>query len=467
MTVAAPQNDQLELNMEKSEDIAGLSPELMASVNEALEDGKTDLAKLLADTLHYADLADLLEGLRHDHREGLVDALRNEFDPNILAELDDNVRERVIDQLGLRHIAVAVAELETDDAVEVVEELEAEEQKEVLEALPIGERTLIEEGLSYPEDSAGRLMQRAVAAVPSHWTVGQAIDYMRDDDDLPRDFFDLFLVDPRHRPVGSVALSRVVKTQRHVALSAIMNSEMKIIPVAMDQEDAAFLFRQRDLISAPVIDDSGRLVGVTTVDDIVDVIHEEHEEDIMRLAGVGEEDDLYAAVIDTTKSRFTWLLIHLFAAILAAFVISFFAETIEQLVALAILMPIVATMGGTASVQTLTVAVRAIAMKELTPANAVRTIGKEIVVGILNGFIFAVLIGVVAWLWFDNPELGGVIGLAIILNLVVAGMAGSMLPVFLQKYGFDPAVASSAFLTSITDVVGFYVFLGLASLLLL
>ncbi|MDP6926901.1 MAG: CBS domain-containing protein, partial [Rhodospirillales bacterium] len=335
MTAAAPQNDQLELNMEKSEDIAGLSPELMASVNEALEDGKTDLAKLLADTLHYADLADLLESLRHDHREGLVDALRSEFDPNILAELDDNVRERVIDQLGLRHIAVAVAELETDDAVEVVEELEAEEQKEVLEALPIGERTLIEEGLSYPEDSAGRLMQRAVAAVPSHWTVGQAIDYMRDDDDLPRDFFDLFLVDPRHRPVGSVALSRVVKTQRHVALSAIMNSEMKIIPVAMDQEDVAFLFRQRDLISAPVIDDSGRLVGVITVDDIVDVIHEEHEEDIMRLAGVGEEDDLYAAVIDTTKSRFTWLLIHLFAAILAAFVISFFAETIEQLVALA------------------------------------------------------------------------------------------------------------------------------------
>jgi len=396
-----------------------------------------------------------------------VNALRSEFDPNILAELDDNVRERVIDQLGLTQIAEAVAELETDDAVEVVEELDAHEQKEVLDALPIGERILIEEGLSYPEDSAGRLMQRGVAAVPSHWTVGQAIDFMRDSEDLPKDFFDLFLVDPRHRPVGSVALSRVMRTQRHVSLNAVMSLEMKIIPVDMDQEEVAFLFRQRDLISAPVIDGSGRLVGVITVDDIVDVIHEEHEEDIMRLAGVGEEDDLYAAIIDTTKSRFTWLLIHLFAAILAAYVISFFAGTIEQLVALAILMPIVATMGGTASVQTLTVAVRAIAMKELSPANAMRTIGKEIAVGVLNGLIFAVLIGLVAWAWFGSPALGGVIGLAIIINLVVAGMTGSALPVLLQKMGYDPAVASSAFLTSITDVVGFYVFLGLASVLLL
>lgn len=467
MTAQTPQDRTGEFDAEKSVDISGLSPDLIASVHDALEKGRTANAKNLADTLHYADLADLLEGLKHEHREGLIDALRSEFDPNILAELDDNVRERVIDQLGLTHIAEAVAELETDDAVEVVEELDADEQKEVLEALPIGERTLIEEGLSYPEDSAGRLMQRGVAAVPSHWTVGQAIDYMRDSEELPKDFFDLFLVDPRHQPVGVVSLSRVIRTQRHVALSAVMVSEMKIIPVTMDQEEAAFLFRQRDLISAPVVDGSNRLVGVITVDDIVDVIHEEHEEDIMRMGGVGEEDDLYAAVIDTTKSRFTWLLIHLFAAILAAFVISIFAGTIEQMVALAVLMPIVATMGGTASVQTLTVAVRAIAMKELTPANAMRTIGKEIAVGLLNGIIFAVLIGVVAWLWFGSPALGGVIGLAIVINLVVAGMSGSALPVLLQRMGFDPAVASSAFLTSITDIIGFYVFLGLAAALLL
>ena len=258
-----------------------------------------------------------------------------------------------------------------------------------------------------------------------------------------------------------------MRTRRHVALKALMVADMKIVPVEMDQEDVAFLFRQRDLISAPVVDSAARLVGVITVDDIVDVIHEEHEEDIMRLAGVGEMDDLYDAVIATTRSRFSWLLVHLVAAMIAAYVISLFAETIEELVVLAVLMPIVATMGGTAGVQALTVVVRAIAMKELTPSNAIRTIGKEAAVGLLNGFIFAILIGAVAWGWFGSPALSGVIALAIVINLLVAGLSGSALPVILQRLGFDPAVASSAFLTSITDVVGFYVFLGLAAALLL
>jgi len=385
----------------------------------------------------------------------------------VFAELDDTVRERVIDQLGISHIAEAVAGLDTDDALDVVEELNADEQQEVLEALPAGERSLIEQGLSYPEDSAGRLMQREVVAVPMHWTVGQAIDYMRDTENLPTDFFDLFLVDPLHNPVGTVPLSRVMRTGRDVELTDVMRKHIKIVPVEMDQEEVAFLFRQRDLISAPVVDGAGRLVGVITVDDIVDVIYEEHEEDIMRLAGVGEEDDLYSAVIDTMKSRFSWLLIHLGAAMIAAYVISFFAGTIEEMVALAVLMPIVATMGGTASVQTLTVAVRAIAMKELTMSNAYRTIGKEVAVGVLNGILFAILIGAVAWAWFGSPALGGVIGLAIVINLIVAGFTGSALPILLQRMGYDPAVASSAFLTSITDVVGFYVFLGLAASLLL
>jgi magnesium transporter len=310
-------------------------------------------------------------------------------------------------------------------------------------------------------------MQSEVVSVPLHWTVGQAIDYMRDTKNLPTDFFDLFLVDPLHSPIGTVPLSRVMRTKRDISLTKVMRKHIKIVPVLMDQEEVAFLFRQRNLISAPVVDGKNRLVGVITVDDIVDVIHEEHEEDIMRLAGVGEEDDLYAAVVDTMKSRFTWLLIHLGAAIIAAYVISFFARTIEEMVALAVLMPIVAAMGGTASVQTLTVAVRAIAMKELTMSNAYRTIGKEVAVGVLNGIIFALLIGVVAWGWFGNPALGGVIGLAIAINLTVAGFAGSALPILLQRLGFDPAVASSAFLTSITDVVGFYVFLGLAATLLM
>ena len=294
-----------------------------------------------------------------------------------------------------------------------------------------------------------------------------ALDFLRAADDLPRDFYDIFLADPNQRPLGAIPLSRILATRRHVALNALMIADLKLIPVDMDQEEVAYLFRQRDLISAPVIDATQRLVGVITVDDIVDVIHEEHEEDIMRLGGVGEEDDLFAAVLDTTRSRFAWLLVHLVAAILAAAVIDHFSGSIEQMVALAVLMPIVATMGGTASVQTLTVAVRAIAMRELTPANALRTIGKEIVVGLLNGLLFALIIGGVAWAWFGSPALGGVIGLAIIINFLVAGLSGSALPVYLQRLGFDPAVASSAILTSITDVLGFYVFLALAALLLL
>jgi magnesium transporter len=303
--------------------------------------------------------------------------------------------------------------------------------------------------------------------MPSHWSVGQAIDFLREAEDLPRDFYDIFLVDSNQRPIGAIPLSRILATRRHVALSALMIADLKLIPVDMDQEEVAFLFSQRDLISAPVVDGTSSLVGVITVDDIVDVIHEEHEEDIMRLGGVGEEDDLFAAVLDTTRSRFVWLLVHLIAAILAAAVINQFSGSIEQMVALAVLMPIVATMGGTASVQTLTVAVRAIAMRELTPANALRTIGKELVVGFLNGVLFALIIGGVAWLWFGSAALGGVIALAIVINFIVAGLAGSALPVYLQRLGFDPAVASSAILTSITDVLGFYVFLALAALLLL
>lgn len=444
-----------------------LTSDFISAINLALDQNDTADAKSLAQSLHYADLADLLENLAHVQRKELVEALRSDFDPNVLAELDETVRERVVDQLGISQVAEAIAEMETDDALEVVEELDADEQKVVLEALPVDERAFIEEGLSYPEDSAGRLMQREVVAVPMHWKVGDAIDYMRDTVDLPINFFDIFLVDPTHSPVGTVPISRVMRSQRDIPLSDVMRKHIKIVPVDMDQEEVAFLFRQRDLISAPVVDDSDRLVGVITVDDIVDVIDEEHEEDIMRLGGVGEEDDLYSAVIDTMKSRFTWLLIHLFAAMIAAYVISFFADTIEEMVALAILMPIVAAMGGTASVQTLTVAVRAIAMKELTMSNAYRTIGKEVAVGILNGVIFAVIIGAFAWGWFGNPALGGVIGLAIVINLIVAGFAGSALPILLQRMGFDPAVASSAFLTSITDVVGFYVFLGLSASLLL
>ena len=444
-----------------------LTSEFLSSITLALDKNQTRVANNLAKSLHYADLADLLENLAHFRREELVETLRDDFDPNVLAELDETIRERVIEQLGINQIAEVIVDLETDDALEVVEELTEEERLEVLESVPTTYRTLIEEGLAYREDSAGRLMQREMVAVPLSWTIGQVIDYLRSSNKLPTDFFDIFLVNSAHNPVGTVPLSRIMRTEREVFLKDVMRKHIKIIPCEMDQEEVAFLFRQRDLISAPVVDKNNRLVGVITVDDIVDVIHEENEEDIMKLAGVGEEDDLYSAVIDTAKSRFLWLLIHLFAAIIAAYVISFYAGTIEEMVALAILMPIVAAMGGTASVQTLTVSVRAIAMKELTSFNAYRAIGKEVAVGIVNGLIFAIIIGFVAWVWFGSPALGGVIGLAIGLNLVIAGFVGSALPILIQRLGFDPAVASSAFLTSVTDIFGFYVFLGLAAALLL
>ena len=462
MSEAQPQPDQFD-----PENVAGLDPEIIEAVVAALDEADTEKAKTLAISLHWSDLADLLETLNHDRRENLVEAIAAEFPANVLTELDESVRERVIEQLGLSHVANVVSDLEADDVIEIVEELDYAEREEVLDALSDDDRSMVEEGLSYPEDSAGRLMQRSVVDMPSHWSVGQAIDFLREADDLPRDLYDIFLVDPNQRPLGAIPLSRILATRRHVALNALMIADLKLIPVDMDQEEVAYLFRQRDLISAPVIDDTRRLVGVITVDDIVDVIHEEHEEDIMRLGGVGEEDDLFAAVLDTARSRFIWLLVHLAAAILGAAVINHFSGTIEQMVAMAVLMPIVAAMGGTASVQTLTVAVRAIAMRELTPANALRTIGKEIVVGMVNGLLFAVIIGGVAWGWFGNPALGGVIALAIVINFLVAGLAGSALPVYLQRFGFDPAVASSALLTSITDVLGFYVFLALGTWLLL
>ena len=444
-----------------------LHASVVAEVIEALQADQPDTARQLARSLHSADIADLLEHLANEERERLVEALRSGFDPKILAELDEAVAERVIDQLGPAHVVKAIASMETDDAVDVVGALDEEVRQAVLEPLSTAHQTFIRQGLSYPDDSAGRLMQRQVVAVSEDWDVGRTIDYLRDAEDLPADFFDVFLVDPEHRPVGTIPLSRILRAARNTVLTEIMRSDMRIIPADMDQEEVAFLFRQRDLISAPVIDADGRLLGVITVDDIVDVIHEEHEEDIMGLAGVGTQDDLFHAIRKTARTRFLWLMIHLIAAIAASAVISLFSGTIEELVALAILMPIVATMGGTAGIQALTVAIRAIAVKELTATNAVRAVRKEVIVSSLNGMLFGIIIGGLAWVWFGSPALGSVIALATLINLLMAGLTGSMLPLALQRAGFDPAVASSALLTSVTDLVGFYVFLALAAALLL
>ena len=448
-----------------------LDPAVVEAVIQALAAGDAARAGEHVADLHPADVADLLEWLSAEERRGLVEALRETLDPEVLSELDDTVREEIIAQLGIQSVAAALAELDSDDAVEIIEELEAPEQREILDAMPAGERTLIEESLAYPEDSAGRLMQREVVTVPTFWTVGETIDYMRQSADLgeeilPELFYDIFVVDPLHRPAGTLPLSRLLRTRRPVPVSDLMETEMNLIPAHMDQEEVAFLFRQRDLVSAPVVDAGGRLVGAITIDDVVDVIHEEHEEDIMRLGGV-REDDLYSAAVDTTRHRFAWLLVNLATAITASLVIGLFAATIEQMVALAVLMPIVASMGGNAGTQTLTVAVRALATKELTATNALRVVGKELLVGGFNGVLFAGLTGLVTWAWFASPALGIVIALAMVINLVVAGLAGTTIPLMLERAGIDPAIGSSVVLTTITDVVGFFVFLGLAAWLLL
>ncbi|NQU58637.1 MAG: magnesium transporter [Rhodospirillales bacterium] len=462
---------------DKSADDAVLDLEsgIEEEIVRAIDVGELERVRDLVAQLHYADVADLLEHLDEDGRDTLIEAFQGVLDPDVFLELDESVRDDLVEKLGVAYIAQAVSDMETDDAVQVIEELEEYVQQQVLDTIPAGERTLIEEGLGYPEDSAGRLMQREVMTVPEFWNVGKTIDFLRqqaDDEEasgetgsLPDLFYDIFVVDPSHKPVGSVALSRLLRSRRPVPITDIISSEMKLVQVSDDQEDVAYLFSQRDLVSAPVVDTAGRLVGVITVDDIVDVIHEEHEEDIMRLGGV-REDDLYEAVGDTTRARFSWLLLNLGTAILASVIIGFFEATIEQIVALAVLMPIVASMGGNAGTQTLTVTVRALAMKDLTATNAMRVVGKEVLVGSINGVVFAVLTGLVAWFWFDSQALGLVIALAMIINMVVAGFAGTTIPLVLERGGIDPAIASSVFLTTITDVVGFAAFLGLAAWLL-
>jgi magnesium transporter len=457
------------------EEVYGAPPDLVAAVVEALEKGDRAKVAELTRPLHYADLADLLETVDPEQRSAVLRVVGKELDPDTLPELDEAVREEVIEQIGLDKLAEAVTELDSDDAVYIIEELDEEDKREVLESLPAPERTLIEEGLSYPENSAGRLMQRELVAVPASWTVGETIEFMRQDAEaeeegrespLPEVFYDIFVVDEAHRPLGSVPLSRLLRARKPVTVSEIMATDIKIIPATLDQEDVAFLFRQRDLTSAPVVDEAGRLVGAVTIDDVVDVIDEEQEEDIMRLGGVSE-DDFHAGVIDTARARSTWLAFNMGTALLSTFVISRFSSTIEQVVTLAALMPVVASMGGNAGTQAMTVAVRALATKELSTLNALRSVGKEVLVGGFNGLLFASLTGAVAWWWFDSPLLGGVLGLAIVVNLLVAGLAGASIPLAMHRAGTDPAVSSGVFLTMITDAVGFFVFLGLAAWILL
>ncbi len=447
-------------------DAFGLGDEHVNDVREHLRDGNEEAVRDLFEELHYADAADVVQQLKPEDRTKVLQIVGDDLEPEVWSELDQDILEEVVYEIGADTVAKALVEMDSDDALAVIEELDEEDQKEVLEAMPHGERAVLMEGLSFPEDSAGRLMQRDLVAVPAFWTVGETLDYLRSDVDLPEDFYEIFVVDPKHKPLGTVPLSQLMRNKRPVRVGNLMEEQLTTIPVETDQEEVAFIFRDRDLVSAPVVDDSARLLGVITVDDVVDVIDEEHEEDIMRMGGV-TQDEFYSSALDAAKSRVWWLVVNLGTAIVASMVIGLFSGTIEQLVALAVLMPIVASMGGNAGTQTLTIAVRAIAMKELTPANAMRVVGKEIAVGAMNGVIFAILVGLATWAWFQDPALASVIAVAMIVNMVVAGLAGALIPVALDRYGADPAISSSVFLTTVTDVVGFFAFLGLAALFLL
>ena len=458
---------------EEMEGLYGLTEELAAATRRALDDAPEDSADVLellpppVLKLHPADMADLLEQLSEPQRQALVRGLGRSFDPEALSYLDESVRLSLLDEIDNSAVARLVAELETDDALQVIETLEEEDQREVLDAIPAAERLLYEQGLAFPEYTAGRLMRREVVAAPEFWTVGQTIDYMRDagEGELPDDFYTIIVVGPALKPAGMVYLSRLMRSRRVTALADIMTEDMKILPATMDQEDVAFVFRQYGLVEAPVVDDEGRLVGVITVDDVVDVIDEEAEDDILKLGGVSE-DDFYDDVVSTTRMRFSWLAVNLATAIAASLVIGLFEASIAQVAALAVLMPIVASMGGNAGTQTLTVAVRALATNELTAGNALRIVGKETLVGSVNGILFAIIAGLIAWFWFGSWVLGATIAVAMVVNLIVAGLSGVVIPVLLDRWGLDPAVASSVILTTVTDVVGFFVFLGLATLIL-
>tara|TARA_R110000868_G_scaffold29889_2_gene110964 strand:+ start:3083 stop:4486 length:1404 start_codon:yes stop_codon:yes gene_type:complete len=443
-------------------DLLGLNPDVIRDAIVALDSDDGSAILEIVAPLHPAEIADLIEMLRGPMRTQLVELLRPSFDPEVLAELDETVRDEVAEQLGTETLAKAIAALDSDDALNLISTLEETKQRRVMHAISFALRSMLEEGLAFPEESAGRLMQREFVAVPAFWTVGEVIDFLRESEDLPDDFYDVFVVDPRHRLIGYIALNRVLRAKRPTRVRDILIDEFVSVPVQMDQEEVAYIFAQQNLVSAPVVDDSERLIGVITIDDIVDVIHQEAEEDIMRLGGV-QEDDLYAAVLDTGKSRFSWLFVNLITAVLASVVIGLFQGTIEQVVMLAVLMPIAASMGGNAGTQTLTVAVRAIAMKELTTTNAFRVMSKEILVGTFNGLLFAVIIGVIAWIWSGSMGVGAVMAVAMVITMIVAGLAGAAIPLGLSRTRFDPAIASGVFLTTITDVVAFLAFLGLGT----
>ena len=462
-------NEQIERKDDGSDRLAalyGLTPKVETAIIEAVQAGAVRRLRTLVAPLHPADQADLLERMPARTAASLVRFLGDHLDAETLTYLDENTREAIVEVMGAKALARQLHDLSTDDAIDIIEELEDDALADVLAALSAEDRVLVEEGLSFPEDSAGRLMQREIVTVPSFWTVGQTIDYLRGGKSATDDFYLIFVVDLARKPLGEVPLSKLLCAQRPRRISEIMESDFRSIPVDMDQEEVAVLFRRYGMVSVGVVDLGERLVGMITIDDVIDVIDEEAEEDLMALAGVGEAS-LRSSIRETLQGRTTWLLVNLLTAILASVVIGVFDATIEQLVALAVLMPIVASMGGNAGTQTVTVAVRAIALRQLDAVSTRNFVIREGLVALLNGLLFALLAATVSFVWFGDPEIATVMAVAMFANLLIAGLSGTLVPIGLLRAGVDPAVASSVFVTTITDVVGFFVFLGLAALYLM
>ncbi|HMN52145.1 MAG: magnesium transporter [Xanthobacteraceae bacterium] len=440
-----------------------ISAAFLEAISRAVETADVPQVRALAGDLHEADLGDLIEALETEQRPRLVELLGSDFDFAALTEVDDTVREEILEELPNEIVAEGVRDLESDDAVRILEDLPEEDKTEILEKLPQDEREELARGLEYPEESAGRRMQTDFVAVPPDWTVGQTIDYAREDSDLPDSFYAIFVADEDGRFVAAVPLDKLLRSQRPVKISDIMVHDWHVVQAKADQEDAARMFERYNLVSAPVVDDDGKLVGVLTVDDVVDVIEEEAAEDIKALGGVNRNEEISDSVAYTARSRLPWLVINMVMAFAAAAIIGLFSHSIEQMVALAVLMPIVASMGGNAGTQAMTVTVRALATRELGEHNERRIILREVMVGLINGIVVATLLGTLAALWFQQHQLGLVIAFALVVNLCAAGLAGILIPLALDRLRSDPAVASAVFVTTVTDVIGFFSFLGFAT----
>lgn len=447
-------------------DAYALNAATVDAILAAVEVGSQDRLHELLEPLHPADKADLLEQIGPAEREKLIRVWGEGFDGEVLSELEEGVRDEVLEVLDRKTLAQAVQDMETDDLVYLIEDLEQDEQNQILSHLEDADRHAVEASLQYDEGTAGRLMSREMVICPPHWSVGEAIDYMRSHEDLPETFYKVILADARMHVAGTVMLGTIMAHPRDHKLIDLADTNPRLIPVDQPEEDVAYAFNQYHMVSAPVVDADGRLVGVITIDDAMEVLEDEAEEDMKLLAGVGDEE-ISDSVWETARARFPWLAVNLVTAIIASLVISLFDDTIAAIVALAVLMPIVASMGGNAATQTLTVAVRALATRDITRSNAMRIIRREALVGLGNGVAFAVIIGIIGMIWFGSPMLGLVLGVAMVINLFVAGLSGILIPMVLSKIGVDPALASGTFVTTVTDVVGFFAFLGLAAVLLL